>query len=265
MYKAFLRSLLTYASPGWFPFLSATNITKLKRLHRAASRTISGCLSSSLSHFSSLRHYLLPLRVTLTHFTLSSYERALRLPTSFLMSGLARLGVKLRLRRSSWKAFASTHPPMLHSTSPSEALFACPPSPPLNLPSFTAEFTPSSPCSRRDPPLSRQGAALAHLDHLPPQALFLFLLAKATMAYFVAPRPLSPFRQAQYVQVFPLKPAPFCTLFAGLGNFIKSVTSLLLSNSRHPVSSVFHFTSISLAGPVFYRNTMGPRTLVSSA
>ena len=38
LYKSFLRSLLTYASPGWFPFLSATNITKLERLHRAASR-----------------------------------------------------------------------------------------------------------------------------------------------------------------------------------------------------------------------------------
>ena len=32
---------------GWFPFLSVTNITKLERLHRAASRAITGCLSSS--------------------------------------------------------------------------------------------------------------------------------------------------------------------------------------------------------------------------
>ena len=47
LYKSFLRSLLTYASPGWFPFLSATNFTKLERLHRAASRAITGCLSSS--------------------------------------------------------------------------------------------------------------------------------------------------------------------------------------------------------------------------
>ena len=46
LYKSFPRSLLTYASPGWFPFLSATNITKLERLDRAASRAISGCLSS---------------------------------------------------------------------------------------------------------------------------------------------------------------------------------------------------------------------------
>ena len=47
LYKSFLRSLLTYASPGWFPFLSTTNLTKLERLHRAASRAITGCLSSS--------------------------------------------------------------------------------------------------------------------------------------------------------------------------------------------------------------------------
>ena len=48
LYKSFLRPLLTYASPGWFPFLSATNFTKLERLHRVASRTITGCLSSSV-------------------------------------------------------------------------------------------------------------------------------------------------------------------------------------------------------------------------
>ena len=47
LYKSFHRPLLTYASPGWFPFLSATNITKLECLHRAASRAITGCLSSS--------------------------------------------------------------------------------------------------------------------------------------------------------------------------------------------------------------------------
>ena len=46
LYKSFLRSLLTYASPGWFPFLSATNLTKLECLHRAASRAITDCLSS---------------------------------------------------------------------------------------------------------------------------------------------------------------------------------------------------------------------------
>ena len=47
LYKSFLRPLLTYASPGWFSFLSATNLTKLEGLHRAASRAITGCLSFS--------------------------------------------------------------------------------------------------------------------------------------------------------------------------------------------------------------------------
>ena len=66
-------------------------------------------------------------------------------------------------------------------------------------------------------------------------ALFLFLLARADPAYLptafsVALRPLFPFRQAQYVPVFPLKPVPFCTLFAGLGNTIKSAISLLFSS-----------------------------------
>ena len=46
LYNSFLRPLLIYASPGWLPFLSATNFTKLERLHRAASRAITGCLSS---------------------------------------------------------------------------------------------------------------------------------------------------------------------------------------------------------------------------
>ena len=65
-------------------------------------------------------------------------------------------------------------------------------------------------------------------------ALFLFLLARAALAFLptalcVALRPLFPFQQAQYVQVFPLKPAPFCTLFAGLGSTNKSGISLLFS------------------------------------
>ena len=47
LYKAFLRPLLTYASPGWFPFLSTTNFTKLERLRRSASPAITGCLSPS--------------------------------------------------------------------------------------------------------------------------------------------------------------------------------------------------------------------------
>ena len=174
LYKSFLRPLLTYASPKWFPFLCAANFTKLERLHRAASRVITGCLSSSPIPLLLTEASLPPLRVTLTHFTLLSSERVLCLPTSFPISGLARLGVKPRLCRSSWRAFASTHPLMLSSTCPMEALVACPPCPPWNLPSFTVESTLPTPCSRSDPPHSRQGAALAHLDSLPPHDLVLW-------------------------------------------------------------------------------------------
>ena len=152
LHKSFIRPLLTYASPGWFPFLSATNITKLERLHRAASRAITGCLSSSPIPLLLSEASLRSLRVTQTHFTLFSYERALRLPTSFPISGLARLGVKPRLCRSSWRAFASTHPLMLPSTCSREAHLACPLFLPWNLPSFTVDSTLSTPCSRSDPP-----------------------------------------------------------------------------------------------------------------
>ena len=146
----------------------------MERLHQAASRAITGYLSSSPIPLLLSEAFLSPLPVTLIYFTLTSYERALRLPTSFPISGLARLGVKPRLCGSSWRAFASTHPLMLPSTCPRVALLACPPFPPWNLPSFTVESTLSSPCSRYDPPLTRQGAALAHLDSLPPHDLVLW-------------------------------------------------------------------------------------------
>ena len=149
--------------------------------------------------------------------------------------------MKPRLCRSSWRAFASTHPLMLPSTSPKEAFLVFPLFPLWNLPSFTVESTLSTPCSRSNSPLSRQGAALAHLDSLftmiwysGQTALFLSLLARAAPAYLptalsVALRPLFPFQQAQYAEVFPLKPAPFCTPFAGLGSTNKSAISLLFS------------------------------------
>ena len=63
---------------------------------------------------------------------------------------------------------------MLPSTTAREALLACLQPPPWNLLSFTVESTLSSPCSRPDTPLSRQGVALAHLDPLPPYDLVLW-------------------------------------------------------------------------------------------
>ena len=143
--------LFTCTSSGRFPFFSVTNITKLERLHQAASRAISGCLSSSFIPPLLSEASLSILRVALTHFVLSSYEMTLCLPTSFPVLGFARLGVKPRLCRSSWRAFASTHPLMLPSTSLNEALLTFPLSSPWNLSSFTVESTFSSPCFRSDP------------------------------------------------------------------------------------------------------------------
>ena len=64
-------------------------------------------------------------------------------------------------------------------------------------------------------------------------ALFLFLLAKAALAYLptalsLALKPLFPFQQAWYAQIIPLKPTPFCKLFAGFDSTNKSDISLLL-------------------------------------
>ena len=89
-------------------------------------------------------------------------------------------------------------------------------------------------------------------------------------AHFVALRSPFPFRQAQHVQVFTLRSAPFCKLSAGAGSTNKSAISLLFSESRFVISSVFPFTSNSMADlteTVFslflnYQATMGPRTLV---
>ena len=54
------------------------------------------------------------------------------------------------------------------------------------------------------------------------------------------------FQPTQYVQVFPLKPAPFCTLFSGLRSTDKPALSLLLlSDSRFVLSSIFPFISNS--------------------
>ena len=89
-------------------------------------------------------------------------------------------------------------------------------------------------------------------------ALFLFLLVRAAPAFLptalsVALRPLFPFQQAQYAQVFPLKPAPFCTLFAGLGSTIKFAISLLfyyltLVLSSPPCPLLYLFSYLKLCG-----------------
>ena len=284
LYNSFLRPLLTYASPGWFPFLSATNLTRLERLHRAASRTITGCLSSSPIPVLLTEASLPSLRVTLTQFTLFSYERALRLPSSFPISGLARLGVKPRLCKSSWRALASTHPLMLPSTCSREALLAnCPP---WNLPSFTVESTLSSPCSRSDPPHSRQGAALAHLDSLPLHHLVLWTNGSVPFPFGKGGSGvLANCSLCGTETTLSFSAGPVCSSFFAEACAILHAlcwsrqhhkvchfsSLLLLSDSRSVFSSTFPVISNSVADLartvlsllLFYQATMGPRTLVS--
>ena len=133
-----VQYLLTYGSPRWFPFLSVTIVIKLECVHRAASHAFIDYLSSSpIPPLHLLEVSLSPLQVTLTHFTLSSCDQAIRLPTSFFISCLARLGMKPWLSQSSRRAFGSTHLLTLSPSSPREILFE------TNLPFFLGTCLPS--------------------------------------------------------------------------------------------------------------------------
>ena len=177
------------------------------------------------------------LRVTLTHRAQSSHERAIRLPTSFPISGLARLRVKPRLCRSSWRACAPTHPLMLPSTSPREALLACFPSPPWNLPSFTVESTFSSPWS---PSLAKMWLSLT----LTPSTFRSGAWDRRLWSFSFRQRQLwrtcqllslwhwghSFFSACPVCSSFSAEAYAICMLLAGLGSSNKPATSLLFSS-----------------------------------
>ena len=161
---------------------------------------------------------------------------------------------------------------MLPSTSPREALVACPPFPPWNLPSFTVKATLSFPRSSSDPLFLAKvwlspTLTLSHLTtwYSRQTGLFLFLLTMAALAYLptalsVALRPLFFFQQAQYAQVFLLKLAPFCTLFAGLGSINKSAIFLLFFSY---LILVLSSSSCSLLRLSCYLNLSGRNCLLS--
>ena len=174
---------------------------------------------------------------------------------------------------------------MLPSTCSREALVACPPCPPWNLPSFTVEFTLSTPCSRSDPPFSRQSAALAHLDSLPLHDQVLWTDGSV-------PFPFGKGDSGVVANCFfcgteatlSFSAGPVCSRFSAEADAILHAlcwsrkqqqychfSSLLLSDSRSVLSSIFPLISNSvadLAGTVFsllfYQTTMGPRRLIST-
>ena len=115
--------------------------------------------------------------------------------------------------------------------------------------------------------------------------MFLFLLARAAPAFLptalsVAPRPLFPFRQAQYAQVFPLNPSAIlhARCWSRQHQQVCHFSSLLLlSDSRSVLATLSSPASFLLSQTVwqiwqelsslcffFYQATMGPRTLVPS-
>ena len=165
LYKAFVRPVLTYASPGWFPFLCNTATNHLEVLHRAACRVITGCLSSTPSSLLLLEAQLPPLKLTLEHQTLYSFERALRLPPDF--SSLYTLAIKnvpCRLKKKpSWRSFCSSVTQPLPS--PRESLITCPPFPPWSTTHFTVSpFIPDCTGSST----ARLQIASNRLSSLPP-------------------------------------------------------------------------------------------------
>ena len=167
LYKTFICPILTYASPGWFPFSSPTHITSVERMHRSSCRVITGCLSSTPIPLLHIEALLPPLRVTLTHQSLSFFERVLRLPSTFPIASLANSNPRTRLKKSSWRSFSRSHnlTPNLHLSR--EPLILCPPEPPWSTPStYTISLHLSSPCSRKDPPSLRNTTATSHLSSL---------------------------------------------------------------------------------------------------
>ena len=99
-------------------------------MHRSSCRVITGCLSSTPIPLLHIEALLPPLRVTLTHQSLSFFERALRLPPTFPIASLANSNPRTRLKKSSWRFFFRSHnlTPNLHLTR--EPLILFPPKPP---------------------------------------------------------------------------------------------------------------------------------------
>ena len=160
-----MRPVLTYASPGWFPFLCNTATNHLEVLHRAACRVITGCLSFTPSSLLLLEAQLPPLKLTLEHQTLYSFKRALHLPPDFSsLYSLATRNVPCRLKKKpSWRSFCSLATQPLPS--PRETLITFPPFPQWTTTHFTVStFIPD--CSGNS--TARFQSASCRLSSLPP-------------------------------------------------------------------------------------------------
>jgi len=80
MYKLFIRPVVSYSSPVWFPFLCGALKKYLEMCHKSACRVESGCLASAPVLLLLLESLAPPLEITLNHQALAFFELALRLP-----------------------------------------------------------------------------------------------------------------------------------------------------------------------------------------
>ena len=98
--------------PSDFLFFCTTNVTNLERLHRMP--VVPSLAIFFLLDYCSLlfRASSLPLQVIFT-FSLSFYDHALRLPSSFCILGLVEHKIKSKLSNFFLINFMSTHPLML--------------------------------------------------------------------------------------------------------------------------------------------------------
>ena len=107
--NVFVQPVLTYASPGWFPFLcNAQPITWKSYTELHAGLLLGASLPPLLP--TPFEAQLPHLKPSLKHQALSSFERALRLPPDFSgLYALATKNVPCRLKKKpSWRSFCSS-------------------------------------------------------------------------------------------------------------------------------------------------------------
>ena len=127
-------------------------------MHRSSCRVITGCLSSTSILLLHPKALLPPLRVTLTHHSLSYFEHALNTTSIFSFS--------LSRPKGSWKFFSS-----FYNLTPNLQLFRkplilCLPKSPWSTPSYSISYQLYFPCSRNDSPSISNAAAVSYLSTL---------------------------------------------------------------------------------------------------
>ena len=86
-----------------------THYLSVEKMQRSSCRVIKGCLLSTYIPLLHLEPLLCPLRINLTHQSLSFFEQALRLPSTFPLGSLTNSNPRTRLKKGSWRSFSRSH------------------------------------------------------------------------------------------------------------------------------------------------------------